>query len=132
MGGELPFREGPDLLAEFLDRGYYDAHLASLQAELDARYVQCIEALSDTMPPGVRWTTPGGGPILWVDLPRSVEMGALTRRLAERNVTIDPSTEAFQGEPHLHGFRLGYAFSPAPALRKGLEILAEELRKLGG
>ncbi len=119
------------IVAEFLDRGYYDAHLAELQRELDARYGACLAALAETMPPGVRWTTPGGGPILWIDLPRAVDVEALARRLAARGVTIDPSTEPFHGEPHLHGFRLGYAFVPTATLRKGLEILADELGKTG-
>jgi len=117
------------IVAEFLDRGYYDAHLAALQHELDARYSQCLAALAELMPAGVRWTTPGGGPVLWLDLPRSVDLGRLRSRLKERGGHIDDSGEAFHGEPHLHGFRLSYAFAPAPLLRRGLEIVAEELAR---
>jgi 2-aminoadipate transaminase len=117
------------IVAEFLDRGYYDAHLAALQHELDARYTLCLAALEELMPPGVRWTTPGGGPILWLDLPGAVDLPRLRRRLEERRVYVDDASEAFHGAPHLHGFRLSYAFSPAPVLRRGLEVLAEELAR---
>jgi DNA-binding transcriptional MocR family regulator len=116
------------VVAEFLDRGYYDAHLASLQRELDARYGACLAALEELMPSGVRWTRPGGGPTLWLELPPAVDLAILERRLAARGVLVESADTAFHGEPHLHGFRLSYAFSPAPALRRGLEILGEELR----
>ncbi|MEJ7735312.1 MAG: hypothetical protein WKG00_39775 [Polyangiaceae bacterium] len=36
---------------------------------------------------------------------------------------------AFQGKPHLHGFRLSYAFSPSEVLARGIAAVAEELRR---
>jgi DNA-binding transcriptional MocR family regulator len=117
-------------LAEFLDRGYYDSHLAELHAALDARYRHCLEALRELMPEGVRWTTPGGGPTLWLDFPRSVELGALTRSLLARGVFAEDSESAFFGEPHLNGFRVSYAYLGESELRRALEIIAEETRRL--
>jgi DNA-binding transcriptional MocR family regulator len=121
-----PLMEGA--LAEFLDRGYYDTHLTALQRELDVRYELCLATLRDLMPAGVRWTTPGGGPTLWLDLPRSVDLGQLRGRMAKRHVHVEDASFAFQGSAHLHGFRIGYAFLPPADLRRGLEILSEELR----
>ena len=120
-------------LAEFLDRGYFDTHLAALQCELDQRYASCLAALHQTMPAAVRWTTPGGGPLLWLELPRAVKLTRLERDLAARSVAIELSTDAFFASPHLHGFKIGYAY-PRPAdLARGLEITAEEIcRQLEG
>jgi 2-aminoadipate transaminase len=120
------------IVAEFLERGYYDSHLAVLQRELDARYAACLAALAELMPPGVRWTTPGGGPTLWLELPRTVDLKQLEAALAARKVWMEWGSAAFYGEPHLHGFRISYAFLPTPTLRGGLEILGEELRRLIG
>ena len=117
------------ILTEFLDRGYYDTHLSSLQKELDARYSSCLEALDELMPEGVRWTRPGGGPTLWLELPREVDLEALAQRLAARRVHIETTATSFAGEPHLHGFRVSFAFSPPDKVRKGLEALREELAK---
>jgi 2-aminoadipate transaminase len=118
------------VVAEFLERGYYDGHLAALQRELDARYQACLAALDETMPAGVRWTRPGGGPTLWLELPRSVDLALLEDRLAAREVWISTRTAAFLGEPHLHGFRIGFAWLPGETLRRGLDILAETLRPM--
>jgi DNA-binding transcriptional MocR family regulator len=114
-------------IAEFLDRGYYDTYLAGLQAELDARYQRCLELLRALMPDEARWTTPGGGPTLWLELPRTVDLAALGAALARRGVHIETTRYAFAGEPHLHGFRVSYAYLPPPVLEKALRVLADEL-----
>jgi GntR family transcriptional regulator/MocR family aminotransferase len=117
-------------LAEFLERGYFDTHLATLQEALDARYVRCLDALRELMPEEARWTTPGGGPTLWLDFPRGFDVQALRRAALERGVFVEDARPAFLGEPHLNGFRVSYAFLPETALRRGLEIVAGEAKRL--
>jgi DNA-binding transcriptional MocR family regulator len=119
------------VVAEFLDRGYYDTHLASLQKALDARYAACLAALEDLMPDGVRWTRPGGGPTLWLDVPRSVDLDALEAHLARRGVIISKTSAAFLGDEHLHGFRVAYAYLNEEEMRRALTILADALRLAG-
>lgn len=118
------------VVAEFLDRGYYDTHLAALQRALDTRYAACLGALDEMMPDGVRWTRPGGGPTLWLELPRSVDMSALEAHLARRGVHISNASAAFLGAAHLHGFRIAYAFLSEIEMRSALTILADALRTL--
>lgn len=115
-------------LFEFLDRGYYDAHLARLHEELDRRYHACLEALHEQMPAGVRWTTPGGGPTLWLELPRAVPLPLLAERLAAQGIHVDLPGLCFLGRPHLHGFAVGYAYNPPERLGQGLAALGQELR----
>ncbi|MGA3124810.1 MAG: PLP-dependent aminotransferase family protein [Polyangiaceae bacterium] len=111
------------IVAEFLGRGYYDTHLLALQRELDERYTRCLELLRVCMPEGVRWTTPGGGPTLWLELPKAVALDRLGARLRDRGVSIESTTNAFEGEPHLHGFRVSYAFLPPETLERAVEIV---------
>lgn len=116
-------------LSEFLDRGYFDTHLTALQEALDRRYRRCLETLRELMPGEVRFTTPGGGPTLWLDLPKRVDVRALAQVLLRRGVFIEDATPAFHGEPHLNGFRVSYAYLSEEKLRLGLEIAAEEIRR---
>ena len=118
------------IVAEFLDRGYYDTHLAALQRALDARYASCLAALDELMPDGVRWTRPGGGPTLWLELPRSVDLAALEARLARQDIYVSNVSAAFVGAPHLHGFRIAYAYLSEDVMRRALTILADALRAL--
>lgn len=119
------------VVAEFLDRGYYDTHLQSLQRALDQRYAACLAALDELMPDGVRWTRPGGGPTLWLELPRALALPEIEQALARRGVYASNSSAAFVGAPHLHGFRIAYAFLAERELRRGLELLREVLVELG-
>jgi DNA-binding transcriptional MocR family regulator len=117
-------------LGEFLERGYYDAHLARLQAELDRRYEACLSALRELMPRDVGWTTPGGGPTLWLEVPRAIDLAALRRALLSRNVEIEDTTPAFSDTAHLHGFRISYACAPIEAVQSGVAAIAEEVARL--
>ena len=116
------------IVAEFLDRGYYDTHLAALQRALDARYAACLAALEELMPDGVRWTRPGGGPTLWLDIPRAIDMAELEAHLASHGVHVGNTASAFVGAPHLHGFRVAYAYLPEDDMRRALAIVADALR----
>ncbi|MDX2091340.1 MAG: PLP-dependent aminotransferase family protein [Kofleriaceae bacterium] len=115
------------VVAEFLDRGYYDTHLQALQRALDIRYAACLSALDDLMPDGVRWTHPGGGPTLWLEVPRSIDLPALEAHLARRGVIVSNTSAAFLGDPHLHGFRIAYAYLSELEMRSALTILADAL-----
>lgn len=118
-------------LHEFISRGYYDTHLRRIHGALDQRYLACLERLREWMPPGVRFSTPGGGPTLWLDLPPAVDVPQLRDRLARRGVVIDLADAHFYQAPHLNGFRLGFAFLSSERLALGLQALAEELLPLG-
>ncbi len=118
------------VVAEFLDRGYYDTHLATLQRALDIRYAACLAALDELMPDGVRWTRPGGGPTLWLELPRSIEYAAIEAHLARRGVHVSNASAAYVGPPHLHGFRIAYAYLPEEQMRAALTILGDAIRTL--
>ncbi len=118
------------VVAEFLDRGYYDTHLQALQRALDQRYTACLAALDELMPDGVTWTTPGGGPTLWLEIPKHLDLEALESHLARRNVAISNKSAAFLGDPHLHGFRVAYAWLAEHEMRSALTILADALRQV--
>jgi len=117
-------------LAELLERGYYDTHLVRMQAELEARYLHALETLRRLFPDDdVRFGTPGGGPTIWLELPRVIDLAAVRAHCRERRVVIEDATHHFTGAPHLHGFRIGYAFLPCERLDAALEVVADAVRR---
>lgn len=116
-------------LFEFLDRGYYDTHLRELQRALDERYQACLDCLRQLMPAAVRWTTPGGGPTLWLELPAGTDAARLRARMLDRGIALEPGDANFLGPAHLSGFRIGYARHAPAALARALGALAEEIAK---
>jgi GntR family transcriptional regulator/MocR family aminotransferase len=117
---------------EFIDRGYYDSHLERLHGELDQRYRACLESMWELLPKGVRFSQPGGGPTLWVDLPTAVDVGELRAELLTHNIAIESTEKQFYGQPHLHGFRTSYAFFEPARLRAALATVGRVLHDRWG
>ena len=133
-------------LCEFLERGYYDTHLTKMQTELEARYLAALEILRTLfVDDDICFGTPGGGPTLWLELPESVDLARLRAYCHERRVAIEDASNHFVheqprsgvasggepiGMPHLHGFRVGYAFLPTAKLAAALEVVAAGVRAL--
>lgn len=117
-----------ETLCELIERGHYDGYLARARAELAARYRHCLALLRSLLPPSVRWTLPGGGPILWLELPRRVSLERLIGELAGRKVLVNPQDAAFLGAPHLHGLMIGYAFPDRAEMTVAIEILSQRIR----
>ena len=81
------------------------------------------------MPDGVRWTRPGGGPTLWLELPRSIDLaGARGPPRAARRASSRTPRPRSSATAHLHGFRIAYAYLSEDEMRAALTILADALR----
>ena len=116
-------------LFEFLDRGYYDTHLRYIQEELDVRYEHCLSCLRENMLDEVKWTSPGGGPVLWLELPRRINLNELAQRLKENGILIQLSNDAYFGEPRNHGFKIGYAFLNQGEMEEAVDKAAREIKR---
>lgn len=116
-------------LHEFLDRGYYDTHLKHTQEELDIRYEHCLSLLREKMPEDIRFTTSGGGPVLWIEVPKRINLELLRERLEKRDVSIALSDAAYFGKPLNHGFKIGYAYLNTSEMEQALSILSVEFGK---
>jgi DNA-binding transcriptional MocR family regulator len=68
--------------------------------------------------------------VLWLEVPRTIDLSAVTARLKQKNVLLDARlAEWFFNEPHLHGTRINFAQESIARTRLGLELLAQELRR---
>ncbi|HSJ52605.1 MAG TPA: PLP-dependent aminotransferase family protein, partial [Anaerolineae bacterium] len=80
------------------------------------------------MPPGVRWTRPGGGFFVWLSLPpplRAAEVAARTRAAGLLLLAGDPF---FAEEPVGQYLRLAFSYVTPEKIREAIEILGRVLR----
>jgi aspartate/methionine/tyrosine aminotransferase len=109
-------------LLSFFD---YEAHLEVLRQGYGARAVAMLDALTEFMPPGTRWTHPEGGMFVWVELPEGLSGEALFPQAIERKVAFVPGAPFFASDPQPRTIRLNYSNRPPELIREGM-------RRLGG
>ena len=118
------------VVAEFLDRGYYDTHLAGAAARARrplrrvpgrARRADARRRALDA--PGRRTDVVARA----AALDRRTRRSRRTSRAAA--CTSSNASAAYVGEPHLHGFRIAYAYLPEDQMRAALTILGDAIRR---
>ena len=96
---------GQRLLAQLIDDGSYDRHVAGLVEIYRRKRDVMVSALDDalgTMGGAVTWVRPRGGLFLWLTFPEGVDTGPdgpLFARCREEGVIYVPGNYAFAGEP---------------------------------
>lgn len=71
-------------IAVYLESGQFNAQLDSVRREYRARRDLMMRALEEHFPPGTRWSVPGSGVFIWVELPGEADTTELFRRAVER------------------------------------------------
>jgi DNA-binding transcriptional MocR family regulator len=77
-------------VAEFLGSGGYDRYLRRIRGIYAQQIALMAEAVGRHFPAGTRVTCPGGGFLIWVELPPSVEALRLYPRALQAGVTFAP------------------------------------------
>jgi DNA-binding transcriptional MocR family regulator len=84
-------------IAQFLENGGYDHHLRKIRRAYAGKVAAMSQAILAHFPEGTRITEPGGGFVLWVQLPGKLDSVRLYQEALKAFITIAP----------------GYIFSPA-------------------
>ncbi|GAB2599722.1 PLP-dependent aminotransferase family protein [Streptomyces capparidis] len=83
-----------------------------------------LRALADHMPPGVSWTTPGGGFFVWVTLPPGLDAKAMLPRAVSARVAYVPGTGFYADGTGRRHMRLSFCYPPPERIRDGVARLA--------
>lgn len=96
-------------VCELLESGRYDRHLRSLRNALAQGVSRMIEAVGQYFPPGTRITRPGGGFVIWVELPEAVDSFTLSQQALRHGVSIAPGPIFSASGKYRHFLRLSCA-----------------------
>jgi DNA-binding transcriptional MocR family regulator len=125
LGGALPLQAA---LADFVQSGAYDRHLAGLRRKLRRRRDALLAALAGEMPAGVTWTTPEGGYQVWVELPEPLDSRDVFAEAARAGVLVAPGHQFNHDGRPSRGLRLTFAQADEEAIRRGVALLGGVVR----
>jgi DNA-binding transcriptional MocR family regulator len=111
-------------LAEFLGRGYLQAHLTRVLAEYRVRRDALEEALRKHLPADVTWRHPETGLQLWIPTP-GIDPEQLYVEALQHGVMISPGTLNAVGASPQRGLRLTYCAEPKARLVEGAKLLGK-------
>ncbi|HEC18329.1 MAG TPA: PLP-dependent aminotransferase family protein [Gammaproteobacteria bacterium] len=107
-------------VADFLHHGGYDRHLRQVRSAYARQVALMTRAVSKYFPEGSRVTQPGGGFVIWVELPKAVDALSLCHQALEQGISIAPGPIFSASGKYHNCIRLNCAQPWSEALDKAL------------
>jgi DNA-binding transcriptional MocR family regulator len=120
------------VIGDYLGRGGYERHLRRLRRELASRQRLFLAALQEHMPPGMKWTRPSGGYLLWAELPLGVDAIELHQSALVRGISLAPGPIFSANEAFRHAIRLNYGHPWTARTEASLKTLGALIRHSAG
>ena len=118
-----------EIVARFFQLGHYDAHLRNIERRYTKRWHAMSQAISKHLGM-LTQTATVGGTSFWLTGPSDFDTSLLKDRLEEKGVLIDRGQDYYLNENNKKSFRLGFAYVPISKMEAGVEIIAEEVKRL--
>ncbi|MFW6221238.1 MAG: PLP-dependent aminotransferase family protein [Fibrobacterota bacterium] len=112
----------------FLTQGKLQPYVKSLRAVYKRRAQIMLDALRETMPEGVSWTTPKGGFYVWVSLPEHINASDVFDKSIQKGAAFVIGN-AFDPEGvRNNSFRLAFSAPPEDKIAEGIRMVADGVR----
>jgi DNA-binding transcriptional MocR family regulator len=108
-------------VAEFMAQGGYRKHLRRIRRVYQDRVAELRRAVIRFFPSDIRVTDPGGGYLLWIELPESIDALALYRTALDEGIAITPGHLFSTGDRYGNFIRLNaanWSDEATPAIRR--------------
>ena len=123
-GGANPFVA--QVVARLLARDAWSPHIARLKAAYRAQRDAMLAALAEHLPAGARWSRPGGGFFIWVELPPGVGAVGLQEAARANGVIFSPGANFFAAPPPQDApvtLRLSFSHASLAEIQRGIAAL---------
>jgi len=111
------------LIARFLESGGYERHLRRVRTLLASRLPMASRAIAQYFPPGTTVTRPGGGFLLWVQMPKSVDAITVFEKALQQRIAVVPGPMFSTTGQFGNCLRLSCGSPWSPRLEQSLAIL---------
>lgn len=98
-------------VAIFLEQGRYEHHLRKMRHTLHANSLRFIKGIGEYFPEGTKVSRPQGGFVLWLELPKKIDVADLYDLAIRQNISISPGRIFTLRNQFNNCMRLSYGFS---------------------
>lgn len=129
QGADLHTSTFNQMLAyEVAHKGFLDKHVVTIrQVYLERRNVM-LDALTEHMPDGVRWTHPQGGLFLWATLPEDIDTTDLLAEAIQEKVAFVPGGSFHPCGGGTNTMRLNFSYSKPDQINEGIARLGRVIK----
>ncbi len=114
---------------EFMQQGYMEKYLTHIRDEYTERSQLMLKALEKHMPEEIKWSHPKGGFYIWVEMPQEIDSTDVLKD-SIKNGAVFVTGKTFDPDNNKnHFFRLSYSNMDKNQIEKGIEIIANAIKK---
>jgi DNA-binding transcriptional MocR family regulator len=113
------------VMTQYLAHERVECHLLRLRRALALRCEAMVEAVAREFPAGYRVRRPGGGFVLWVELPRIVDSLKLYRLALAKDVSMAPGPMFSTHTQYRSCLRLNFGYASIHEIREGVHTIAQ-------
>jgi len=111
----------------------FEAHVAKGRGLYKARRDAMLDSLEAVFSAESKWTRPGGGFFLWVDLPHGVSAEAVAAAAQAEGVAVFPGSIFYPNlDGGFNGLRLSFSNASPKLIREGVERLHRGMAAVAG
>lgn len=118
------------VIYQYLTNNDIDEHLELVRGAYKQQCELMQELLKEYMPAGVRFTKPGGGMFLWLNLPEGIDAAELVNRTMKKGVVFVPGSSFFVSLNGQSNVRMNFSNASSDKMEEGIRVIAAELKEL--
>jgi DNA-binding transcriptional MocR family regulator len=119
-------------MAHFLSMGRFDYHLKKLRTALHTQHLRYVQGILDHFPASTKISRPQGGFVLWLELNKKVNSFQLYQEAMKYQVSVAPGRIFSMRDQYSHYLRIGYGKPWNDEMERGIRILGNLAKKMGG
>jgi DNA-binding transcriptional MocR family regulator len=129
VGTPIPIQA---VIGDYLGQGAFERHLRRLRRALQDRQRHFLAAMEHYMPPAMKWNRPGGGYLLWAELPPHIDAIELHRQALAQGISLAPGPIFSASQSFHHAIRLNYGHPWTARTEAALRRLGQLIARAAG
>ncbi|MCX7842072.1 MAG: PLP-dependent aminotransferase family protein [Clostridia bacterium] len=116
----------------YIRKGFWNTHLEFMYSIYKERYLELTNSLDKHLPNCVKYTKPGGGLNIWIEMPYGFPVNSLLKKAAANDIVFAPGRVFYSGNSpqSINNIRLSFAAVFREQIEPGISKLCEIIKSL--